>query len=99
MNPEDSLQRIVETMDTKRTSSVFDALINSTGIKDAGDIDDTKMKKIKAVIAMGNVHVRTAATAITGIRLVGHYQNQGKLKAAIERKTREALKDGGNSEA
>lgn len=93
MEIKDELQKVVETMDVKRTSDMFDSVIQKSSLKDDKAFDENSLKETKAIIQAGNMHVRTAQVAVGAIRLVGHYDNQTKLKAAIEKKTREAMKD------
>ncbi len=93
MEVNEQLEKVVNTMDVKRTSDMFDDVLKKSSMKDGGRFDENSLKEIRTVIQAGNVHVRTAQVAVTAIRLVGHYDNQTKLKHAIEKRTREASKD------
>lgn len=93
MSEEKEFKDLAGSMDLSRTGEIFDSLIHRSKIHDkALPFDEAEIKKAKAVLGAGNLHVNSARVKIGALRLVGYRENLGRLQAAIERKSRNARK-------
>lgn len=84
-------KKISDSMDLSKTEGIFDSLIVRSRINDKSlPFDDAEIKKAKAVIGAGNLHVSSARVKVGALRLVGYTDSLAKLKIAVERKSRNA---------
>lgn len=78
-------------MNLERTDEIFNSLISRSNINDkSAKFDEDAIKAAKAVLASGNLHVKTAAVKLGAIKLAGYYTNMERLKTAIEKRARNA---------
>ena len=86
-------QYIADKMELDRTDEIFDVLIGRSSITDRSKgMGEEEIKKIRTVIAAGNLHVATARSKMTALRFVGHQENQARLKEAVQRRVKDALR-------
>lgn len=86
-------QYIADKMELDRTDEIFDVLIHRSAIKDREQgMGQEDIKKIKTVIAAGNLHISTARAKMTALKFVGHQENQARLKEAVQRRVKDALR-------
>ena len=84
---------VIEKMDLDRTNKVFNQTIEKTGYNGSKPMDDElEVKKARILIAAGNLHVHTAKTAISAIRLSGYRSDMEGIKNAVQKKVRNSRK-------
>ena len=92
---EKQLSDVAEKMDLERTNELFDITIARADFKSKEPFkDDNDIKKARVVVQMGNIHINTAKTKMSAIRLIGYQNNLSQLKNAVQRKVRNARKYG-----
>ncbi len=85
-------KEIADALDLGKTSEIFDSLIRRSDINGKASFNEEEVKKAKAVLSAGNLHVKSAQVKLGALRLVGHFENTKALKIAIERNARSARK-------
>lgn len=81
-----------ESMDLTRTDELFNSSIKRAGSNEEGKYTEEDIKKQRVVIGFGNLHIKTAQTKISAIRLTGYRDNIKQLKNNVVRKYRNARK-------
>ncbi len=88
-------KEINDKLDLAKTEEIFDSLIKRSDIHNtAKDLDGAELQKVKAVVAGGNLHVKTAQIKIAAIRLAGFRDGIRDTKLAVQRRVRNARKYG-----
>lgn len=92
---EKQLSDVADKMDLERTGELFDITIARADFKSKELFkDDNDIKKARVVVQMGNIHINTAKTKMSAIRLIGYQNNLSQLKHAVQRKVRNSRKYG-----
>ncbi len=90
----ENLDKIVSKMDLDRTDEMFSSLIDRSKVNEKGDLNEDGIKRAKVVIASGNLHVATAKVQLGAIKLAGYRDNMKGLKLAVQKRARNARKNG-----
>lgn len=89
----DKLKEVADHMDLGRTEELFDITIRRADFKSKDPFNgDEDIRKAGLVVKMGNVHINTAKTKISAIRMIGYIDNTRKLTLAVKRRTRRAIR-------
>lgn len=93
IKPDGEMRKVADQMNLDRTEGIFESLIDRSKILDRSiPLDESALKNTRAVLASGNLHVKTAVARISALRFAGYRENMGRLKLAVEKKAREALR-------
>lgn len=90
----DAVQELNKTLDVKRTDELFDASIKSADALAGRLYDENSLKAARMTVNFGNLHVNTAKTKLSAVRLIGYRNEANKLKQNIDRKIRNGRKYG-----
>jgi len=87
---EKSISDVDAVMDVGRTNGLFDASINRAESLKKEPYTEEDIKKQRLVIGFGNLHINTAKTKLSAVRMFGYRNTQRLLKEAVQKKIRKA---------
>lgn len=90
-----AVEKVVEVLDTDKTAHLFEVSIKKANALDAAPYTEDSLRAARMNINYGNLHVNTAKTKLSAIRLVGYQNSLSTTKKAVERKIRNQRKYGG----
>lgn len=90
---EEQLADVTKHMNLQRTSDLFDTTIERAKANDkTTPLGDEQVKQMRVVLGAGSLHVRVAQAILGAVRLSGYLDNTKRMKLAIEKKAKDALR-------
>ena len=85
-------EEINQSMDLSRTNQLFDAAIHSGDSLSGKPYNEEAVKAQRIVLGFGNLHVKSAQTKLSAIRLTGYRNELNNLRHNVQKKVRQMVK-------
>ena len=82
----EKIEKTLKVLDTDRTNKLFESSIKSSDAYSGKPYGENTLKAARMTVNFGNLHVNTARTKISVIRLLGYRDAISRIKRAVGRK-------------